>query len=82
MEQLLADDLAEDRVAEEFQPLVRREAMVGARGVRQRGFEDRDVLELVAQPALADSQAGIVDLQLVPAESDSTMGRSRLERWK
>ena len=41
--ELLADDFAEDRVAEEFEPLVRGQAMIGAGSVRERRFQERDV---------------------------------------
>ena len=59
--QLFADHEPENRVAQELQPLVRRQAMIGAGRVRQGRFEQLEIAELIPQPLLAALQAkGIV----------------------
>ena len=61
LEQLLADDQAEDRVAEKLQPLVRRQPMIGPGGVRQRRVQQLRIAKPIAEPLLAALQAeGIV----------------------
>ena len=63
LEQLLADDQAQDRVAEKLQPLVRRQPVVGARGVGQRRVEQLRIAEPIAEPLLAALQPqGIVGI--------------------
>ena len=53
VEEHLADHGPEDRVAEELQPFVGGQAVLGPRGVRQRRPQEVLVRELVADPLFA-----------------------------
>ena len=60
-EEQVADDRPEDRIAQELQPLVRDQPVIGPRGVRQRLAEEGQVPEAVADDLLAIGQRfGIV----------------------
>ena len=56
-EQELADDRAEDRVAEELEPLVRGEPVIGPRGMRERLAKEVGATERVAEHVLALARA-------------------------
>ena len=54
----LADDGAENRVAEKFQPLVGGQAMLRPRGVRQGRLQEQLVAKLIADAPLTIGQQG------------------------
>ena len=58
VEQPLADDHPQDGVAEELHPLVGRQAVLHARGVREGGFEQPRVVEEIADLGLAGVEIG------------------------
>src|SRR3954469_7952198 len=53
LKQLFADDEAQNRIAQKFEPLVGREPMIGPRRVRQRCLEELRIAELVPEPMFA-----------------------------
>ena len=57
VKQLLADHEAEHGVAEKLEPLVRRQPVVGPRGVRQGRFEQLEITKVITEPLLAALQA-------------------------
>ncbi len=52
----LADDGAQNGVAEKLQPLVRGQPVLGARGVGQSGAQQRFVVERIADAPLTTGQ--------------------------
>ena len=57
MEEHLADDGPQDGVAEELEPLVGGQPVLGPRGVGQGGLEQRLVGEDIANPPLTSGEA-------------------------
>lgn len=62
VEKLLTNDRPENRISQELHPFVGRQTVIGAGRVNQRGFEQRGILELVPDSALADREPGLIQM--------------------